>query len=248
MGSFDLVSTIDGTKGYSTDIQLSNSDLVLVRKMIRMQWLYRLQLLSPQCTKEFDHFGMENYHLMSNVIEHAVAWPKTTRILPREAVSIIREMDFFKQLEKHLGKFHISDEEHLGWENIYWRLVRPGSSDIGSLHADKWFWDIGSYGEVAQFPHRRLKIWIAIYTEPGKNGLFVLPGSHHKKDWNWHAETRYGLSKPVFDESVENLDLLLLPLKAGETVVFHDELLHGGASNAGKASRVSVEFTLLVPV
>jgi ectoine hydroxylase-related dioxygenase (phytanoyl-CoA dioxygenase family) len=37
----------------------------------------------------------------------------------------------------------------------------------------------------------------------------------------------------------------LLPLAAGQMVLFHDELLHGGVVNRGTACRVSIELTVL---
>jgi hypothetical protein len=243
----NLFELMNGENGYSTDLKLMDSELDILRKCIRMQWLYRLQLLTPKQLKKFDDIGMEHYHDVSNLIDHAGSWPKTSRVLPREDVAMIREMDFFKELESSLGSFHISDEEHLGWENIYWRIVRPGDQDVGSLHADKWFWDIGGYGEVANFEHERLKIWIAIYAVPGKNGFMLLPGSHLKTDWKWHSEKRYGLNKPVFDENIDEFDLKLLPLDSGETVIFHDALIHGGAVNLADTTRISLEFTLLIP-
>ena len=242
-----FLADINGSLGYSTGLKLTQQELEALQRMIRMQWLYRLQLTNPKQVSDFDSLGMDYYHELSDKIEHANIWPKTSRVLPREAVRVIRKMDFFNRLEKELGEFLISDEEHLGWENIYWRLVRPGQSDVGSLHADKWFWDIGGYGKVADFSHERLKIWIAIHTEPGKNGFCLVPGSHKKNDWRWHSETRHGLNKPVLDESPDDLDVLNLHLQPGETVLFHDALIHGGMSNQAITTRVSLEFTLLIP-
>ncbi|MBI5448424.1 MAG: phytanoyl-CoA dioxygenase family protein [Gammaproteobacteria bacterium] len=248
MGTTNFLESINGEEGYTTQLKLNNEDLNVLRKFIRIQWLYRLQLLLPRHVQEFDRLGMERYHEVSDLIEHKMAWPKEARVLPREAVEVIRSLDFFKRLEASVGKFQISDEEHLGWEEIYWRIVRPGDSDVGSLHADKWFWDIGAYGKVADFPHERIKIWIPIYSVPGKNGLLVSPGSHLREDWRWHAEKKFGLNKPVLDEPIENIDPILLPLNAGEAVIFHDKLLHGGSPNLVQFTRVSLEFTLLIPM
>lgn len=242
-----FMQEVDGEPGYSLKLKLSENDLSIFRQIIRIQWLYRLQILVPEKISEFDQQGMEQYHQLSHLVDHANTWPKHTRIFPREAVPVIRNMDFFKKLELELGKVHITDEENLGWENIYWRLVRPGIDDYGSIHADKWFWDLGINGFMPPTPHRRLKIWIAIHTVAGKNGLGILPGSHRKQDWKWHSEERYGRPKPIFDEPLQNSDLVLLPLNPGETVVFHDELLHGGMANVAETTRVSAEFTLLVP-
>ena len=242
-----FLEEINEGRGYSTRITLTERELTQLRQMIRMQWLYRLQVLVPQHIRQFDSNGIEYYHRLSHLIDHQTAWPKVTRVLPREAVCVIRKMDFFKTLESLVGPFYISDEEYLGWENIYWRLVRPNECDVGSLHADRWFWEIGGYGEVASFPHTRLKIWIAIYTVSGKNGFLVVPGSHLKQDWRWHIEKRYGLLKPVLNEPIDSPSVTLLPLSPGESVVFHDSLIHGGALNTADTVRVNLEFTLLIP-
>ena len=135
----------------------------------------------------------------------------------------------------------------MGWENVYWRLVRPGNSDIGSIHADRWFVELGYYGEEIKDPsYERVKMWIAIYTKPGKNGLLVIPSSHRKLDWKWHEEERYGLRKPVIDEDITELNVILLPTEPGRAVVFHYDLLHGGAPNLADTTRISIEFNLLI--
>src|SRR5262249_58299514 len=104
--------------------------------------------------------------------------------------------------------------EHLPSAAIYaddlmWRVVRPGQpSDVGPVHADKWFWDAGNGSIPAD--HGRFKVWIAIHTEPGLNGLSIKPGSHKSDRWRRHFETRHGKLKPVLDESVEELAMQLL--------------------------------------
>lgn len=248
MNKPELMNVRHGQEGYSLNLKLSASELEMIQKMIRMQWLYRLQLLVPEHVHRFDEVGIERYHELAHLIDHATVWPKTSRVLPREAISIFRKMDFFNKLESELGSCIIADEEQYGWENIYWRLVRPGNNDLGSLHADKWFWDIGTSGPISNFSHERLKIWIAIHTVSGKNGLRVVPGSHHKKDWQWHVEVCNNIKKPILDEPEKKLDLVLLPTEPGTAVVFHDELIHGGAPNTAETTRVSLEFTLLIPV
>ncbi|HLB41626.1 MAG TPA: phytanoyl-CoA dioxygenase family protein [Gammaproteobacteria bacterium] len=242
------MDNIHSKEGYSTRLRLNEDELGQLRQMIQMQWLYRLQLLIPESVQYFDQLGIKYYHLASHLINHEEVWPKTSRVFPREAVAIIRNMNFFKTLQKMLGNIIISDEENFGWENIYWRLVRPGSSDFGSLHADKWFWDLGQYGQFLDFPHERLKVWIAIYTIAGKNGLCIVPNSHLKKDWKWHVEERSGRKKPIFDDELSgHFKCVLLPLESGQSVIFHDELLHGGAVNLAETTRVSIEFTMLIP-
>ena len=245
MQSSDLRSTIDGDLGYATSKSLDSEELKLLREFIRVQWLYRLQLLAPSHVREFDAVGIDQYHKLAHLVDHSTAWPKTARVLPREIVNVLRGKPFFKGLERDFGIFEISDEEDFGWENVYWRLVRPGDTDIGPIHSDKWFWDLGN-GRMPDYPSQRVKVWIAIYTAPGENGLNVVPGSHLRDDWKWHGGERDGQKKPVLDEKDEDLDIRLVETRPGQAIVFHDKLLHGGAVNTADTCRVSIEFTLFV--
>jgi hypothetical protein len=247
MNKSTLTQSVYGEKGYSLNLKLSLSDLQQFRQMIRMQWLYRLQLLSPLHIHQFDDIGMERYHELAHLIDHSKAWPKTSRVLPQEAVERIRKMDFFQEMEAEFGDIKIADEEKLGWPNVYWRLVRPGNSDFGSLHTENWFVSLGYYGsEINDKDREKVKIWISIYSTVGKNGLIVIPKSHHKKDWKWHAIEKYGQKKPVIDEDISQLDQQLLATEPGRAVVFHYDLLHGGAENLADTTRISAEFTFLV--
>ena len=238
-----LADAVRGDAGYQVSLSLNAEELELFRKFIRIQWLYRLQLLAPKEVQTFAETGIAQYHKLAHLIDHASAWPKTSRVFPREAVELLRSGPFFKSLETEFGAFEISDEENFGWGNIYWRLVRPGNTDIGPIHADKWFWDLG-HGTMPDYPCERIKVWIAIFTAPGRNGLCVIPGSHRRDDWKWHEEEKAGLRKPVFDEDPDSLDVQLTDTPPGTAVVFHDKLLHGGAANHADSCRVSVEFTL----
>jgi len=243
----NLRQMVNGEDGYSIELKLIEPELDLMHKMIRIQWLYRLQMLIPKQVHQFDEVGMGRYHELSHLIDHAKAWPKYSRVLPKEAVLIIKEMSFFQILKEEFGDIVIADEERLGWENIYWRLVRPGQSDIGSVHSDRWFVKLGYYGdEINDHDYERVKIWISLNATPGKNGLMVVPSSHRKFDWKWHAEERYGQKKPVIDEDITKLNLVLLPTEPGRMVVFHYDLLHGGAPNLANTTRLSMEFTFLV--
>lgn len=242
-----LNDSINGELGYSINLKLTELELETITKLIRIQWLYRLQLLAPKHIQQFDALGILHYHKLAHLIDHSTAWPKFSRVFPKEAVAIIKQMGFFKKLESEFGMIQILDEEDLGWENIYWRLVRPGTSDFGTLHADQWFVDLGYYGkQTYDDSYEKIKIWIAINTELEKNGLLVVPNSHHKKDWKWHPEDRQGQKKPVIDENVNDLNVILLPTESGRAVVFHYDLLHGGAPNLAETTRVSIECTFIV--
>jgi hypothetical protein len=193
---------------------------------------------------QFEELGMERYHEASYLLDHNTVWPKNVRILSKEAVSEIRKMDFLGALEKSFGPFEISDEENVGHEEVYWRLVRPNAkNDIGPIHADCWFWEIG--GGITPDNTTRIKVWVGIYVEPGLNGFVYVPGSH-LKEWPYHRELKSGIYKPVIDVFEDSLNPLLFDTAPGDTIIFHDKLLHSGDINKGKYTRVSFEFTMFV--
>lgn len=223
--------------GYTLRHRLLRGELELLRDLITRQYLERIRTLAPDLESRAAALGVAGYHRLRLPVDHSAAWPKCHRVLPPEAVGYLRGMDFFRAIEEEFGPVLISDDE------LNWRLVRPHQEDdVGPVHADKWFWDIG-YGRLPEGCDR-FKIWIPIFSEPGANGLCVLPDSHRRDDWKHHDEIRHGLLKPQIDEDVAALDLQLLPLEPGHLVMFHDLLLHGGVVNRGRTCRVSLEFTI----
>jgi hypothetical protein len=222
--------------GYYLGQRLTGAELRTLRGLIEGQYLERLRALDPALADEAAGLGIENYHRAQHRLDHGSVWPKQSRILPAECVGVLKEMAFYRAMVDEFGDVAVSDDE------LNWRLVRPGAADdVGPVHADGWFWDLG-HGRLPE-GYDRFKIWIPIVTEPGHNGLSVLPHSH-RRPWRHHTEHRHGILKPVIDENVEELGLQLLPLAAGEMVLFHDRLLHGGAVNRGSRCRVSLELTI----
>lgn len=228
---------------------MTASDLSQLRRLVTEQFLHTIQCVAPGYVALYQEAGLANYHQVHQAahFEHGNVWRKSARVFGPMAVEQVEQLSFFKKLKQSLGDFLISDEEGFGWPGIYWRLVRPGNSDIGPVHADKWFWDLG-HGDMPGEPaeYYRLKIWMSLHSEPGKSGLRVVPESQKSDAWRFHGEDRGGMMKPVLDEKEEDLDLVGLPLGPGGFVVFHDKLLHGGMPNLGDDSRVSLEFTMLV--
>ena len=227
--------------GYYTGQSLNDFELRTLRDMIAAQYLERVSALAPALAERAAALGIQNYHRLGPAIDHETAWPKASRILPAADVAVVRRMSFFRAVEAEFGPVVISDDE------LNWRLVRPGAAgDVGPVHADEWFWDLG-YGRLPD-GHYRFKVWIPVFAEPGYNGLCVKPFSHHRTDWRHHTEIRHGIPKPVFDEDAEALDMQLLSLGPGQLVMFHDRLLHGGVVNRGATCRVSVELTVFFRV
>ena len=232
---------VHGEAGFSI-LPLPPSDLSQIQRMVQRHWLSTIQKHHPEHSQVFESAGIQDYHLHSSLLPHGSIWSKLNRILPAADVTAIRDMEFFKVLKKNFGDFTISDEENVGHEEIYWRIVRPYQpQDIGPMHADSWFWDLG-HGQTPPGTER-VKVWIPLFCEPGANGLEVVPGSH-LKTWKYHGEMKGTFVKPVFDEDRSTLNINLLATKPGDAVVFNDKLLHGGALNKGAKTRVSCEFTM----
>jgi hypothetical protein len=222
--------------GYHLGARLNPAELQIIRTMVNEVYLERLRAVDPALADAAAPLGIENYHLLQHKHDHGTMWPKQARIWPVERLPAIMQMGFFRDIVAEFGDVITSDTEQI------WRLVRPNADDdVGPIHADGWFWDYGN--GVPPTGYDRFKIWMGLYTEPGRNGLCVVPDSH-KREWKHHSETRHGISKPVLDERMEDLDVRLLPLGAGEMVMFHDRLLHGGVVNRGSRCRVSFELTI----
>ncbi len=242
MSNFDIKNSLEGSLGYAK-LTFLQKDLDVLRALIRQQWLERISEIAPIQLKYFEAVSMDSYHKYADLIDHRYAWPKLRRILGQSAVDEIRQLPTFKKLTDQFGDFSISDEENLGRENIYWRLVRPNSpSDVGPIHADQWFWSLG-HGKTPK-DVQRIKVWIAIHCEPGQSGFRLVPGSH-LNDWPYHGELKDGLLKPVIDVEDDVLDVEIFNSQPGDAIIFHDRLLHGGAVG-GTLSRVSLEFTMFV--
>lgn len=252
ISSVNLLSEIQGGinpgPGYFLG-SMNEQDLKLLRTLVTEQFLHTIQGAAPSQVAAYHQAGIEQYHRVYHPshFEHGAIWHKGARVLGPAAVELVTQMIFFQKLRACFGEILISDEENFGWPGIYWRLVRPGSSDIGPVHADKWFWDLG-HGTMPGEPgeYHRVKLWLSLYSQAEKSGLRVVPHSHKKDDWRFHGEMRGGKQKPVLDEPEEQLDLLSLPLSSGGFVLFHDKLLHGGMPNLSDQSRVSMELTLLI--
>ena len=226
--------------GYTREA-LAPAELGHVRALITAQYLARIGALQPDLVGPARAAGLAGYHTLPVAFDHATSWPKETRLLDPRHVADFAAMGFMARIRGQVGPSAIISHDELNW-----RLVRPHEpADVGPVHADKWFWDAGyGYGSMpAGFD--RFKVWIGVHTEAGLNGLTVKPDSHRTDNWKRHFEVKGGVRKPVLDEDEAALDMQLLPLHPGEMVLFHDELLHGGALNRGSACRVSIELTVL---
>ena len=242
----DYRTTIMDGPGYWTGSLLSKDELRELRSIVLGQLLDQIKVLAPEHLKRFRTAGLEGYHTVSHLINHASAWPRNARELRPDAVRYLEESDFLASLRDAFGGGRISNEGHGLGPEVVWRIVRPHEmGDVQSLHADSWFWDINNL----PYPNHCtcIKVWILLQGSPGESGLRVEPLSHRVKNWNFDVVPSHDYKKPLFDEKRAGLEPILLDTPAGHGVIFSYDLLHGGAPTRGDISRVSMEFTLIVP-
>ena len=240
----DIMETVYGDSGFTVEGVLNSEEVSLLVNEITSQWLDRILQIAPEAHAAFSAAGLGNYHTFAHLVDHKELWPKIHRILPQSAVKKFRDTGLFRILEEVFGQIEISREENVGWEEVYWRIVRPHESDdVAPLHADAWFWVLGC-GDMPTGKDR-IKVWLPIITEPGANNLLLVPGSH-RKEWNHSSEIRDGMIKPVWGDNPDLSKPIMADCKSGDAVIFHDKLIHGGQVNRGEKTRISLEFTIFV--
>jgi len=239
-----LLDQIKESPGFATGLRLSAGDLGKVKGVVKRHLADQLNRTAPDQVGRFVATPLEQYHSIAHQLPHSDMLTRTARILPKWAVDEIRATSLTRLLESEFGPFEISDEERIGRESISIRVVRPDmETDVGSLHADEWFWEL--YKFDLPKGKQRIKVWVAICCEPGKSGLLLSPESH-KRQWKYNTFTRAGMLKPLLD-SEQSPKLELFNSEPGDAVAFNYKLLHGGAVTRGSITRVSMEFTILVP-
>lgn len=190
--------------------------------------------------------GMSKYHLspVANAF-HDMIWPKKNRLLSNESAKEVTDI-FRIFLSDIFRSFEVSDEERLGYGNIYFRLVRPYSaSDVGPAHRDSWFWRILPNQIMPEGKTARYKIWTPIMISEGVNALAFYSHSQLKKNLKWETQIRGGQVKPFLIEDISS-KLVVANCNNGQPILFHDDTIHKGPINTSDKTRVSIEFTLCV--
>ncbi len=244
----ELISELDNGEGYKIFQFLTDKDFANMKNIIHTQLIETLKnnIKNKTIINRVYKTRLENYHQLSNLIDHSKFWNKKKRILKVNDVEKVQQMDFFKKLKNLFGDFFVADEEQLGYPNYYWRLVRPNEkNDIGPLHRDEWFWILNPNWLPKKGLFKRFKVWIPIVTEVGLNGLLIEKSSQLREDIQWVGEFRDEIQKPKLLTKSENLNAELVNINLKELIIFDDKLLHGGALNKGSLTRVNLEFTIL---
>jgi hypothetical protein len=238
----EILKEVDLGKGYVIG-ELSKEDFEIFKKIIESQYKKKLLTAYPHKADIIINSEIEDYHTLL-FVDHKTLWPKEARTFIESDISLFKNSRLFSDLQKIFGPISITNEDKTRSEEIYWRLVRPNqNNDIGPLHADSWFWALQN-GQIDE-DFRRLKIWVSIFNQSGVNGLRLITNSH-KKSYGFKGEIRDGKNKPVNDPALEcDKELILVPTAPGQFILFHDDLIHGGAMGGNK-TRVSFEMTLLI--
>ena len=124
------------------------------------------------------------------------------------------------------------------------RIARPQTSwknDVGGEHIDL------HYGGSKRKNNYKslLTIWCPINGFSNKYTLRISPKSHLKK----HAKSAIAKQKKyisqVFKKTyLKDYKFIRPNLKPGQAILFHPNFIHGGSSNKGKQTRVSVELRI----
>ena len=244
------IEELNNGDGFFT-FKLDDSDLLNAQEIVSNHWKNHIREAAPDKYNEFEKLKIQHYHQKASLLDHNTFWPRTSRILSNKGLNQFKQLPLYDKLTSIFGPFGISMKNCTGdWaenynndEEIFWRIVRPHeNNDIGPLHLDKWFWDLGN-GTIPENT-TRIKVWVSLFCN-NTNGLRLVPKSQ-LQTYSYKGECRHNIMKPVFNESDYDLDIQNLDCSNGTVIVFHDELMHGGTKNLSSESRVSLEFTMLV--
>ncbi|WP_353432662.1 hypothetical protein [Polynucleobacter sp. MWH-UH23A] len=246
----NIFREIRGKNGYFDKMSLDAKDLENFHGVIYKNIINNISSLSEKAGIDFAKYPISKYHefLTSHPeLVHEKMWPKKNRLLKPDDVDLIRNSSFFRELIREFPGILISNEEGIYPEEVYWRICRPiqygGLCDVGPMHADQWFWALGHGREMSGF--QRVKIWVSIFNEMGMSGFRYVSGSHNHS-FPYIGVMKDGFIKPAIQVLEGDLDIEVFLSRPGDIIAFHDKLLHGGMVG-GNLTRVSLEFTILVP-
>jgi hypothetical protein len=236
--SYPIKDSVDKF-GAFTDFNLSSEEYAFLLNMVREHFSRKVMENLPDIPIPDIH--LEDYMRIAHLIDHSRVWTKLARCLNKNDVEALVSSSLIQRLREGIGLFRISDEENLGYGNVYFRIARPNSTqDVGPMHADSWFWQIRN-----EITSQRIKIWIPLLTY-GQNAFQYIPGSHLEKGFTFSAVEKHGLIKPQIDDiSLNGKQIIEFGKHAKSAIIFHDDLIHGGLP-LSNSIRVSLEFTMIL--
>ena len=247
------LSKVFGDDGFSIDVKLAPGELTELRRLTTESWLDVIGKVAPEQVGQFRQLGIENYHQLSHLLDHANIWTTHARTFESSHVDVISSFGLFDMLKLEFPDYAISSAMppygDLGRPRINWRLVRPGDgTDIRPIHADYWFDAVLDGWRDEPGPTVKLKIWIPIFLEEGTTGFAFVPGSHLQQYPFRRVRVGDGSFKPDLREADLDRPLQTLPTPPGTAVMFNYNLIHRGAnSSRATRTRVSMELAIDIP-
>lgn len=209
--------------------------------------LKELSVFASDILKE--HVSLRLGRTFNSLVELATALESSEFNIFKEKAARLFSEEHVQALESKISEFFlfsresgdvITDEEGLGYGNIYWRIVRANSrTDVGSVHTDRWFWDLNRF----KFPDNldRVKVWLPLLQDDANPSLMILPSSQSADFEYSFLVDEFGKRKPYFVDTNVTDKMIPAPVSVGQGIVFHDRLLHGGRSTS--VTRISIEWT-----
>ena len=132
---------------------------------------------------------------------------------------------------------------------VFYRIVRFNKKkDVGFLHRDNDFWNVGGKSISEIMPSAIWKVWIPIFGCNKKNTLKLIPRSHlHNIKANYvkkHGRLKPKISNEYFKKNIKNCVPGIEYNNKLNAVFFSDKTLHFGPKNISSKLRISAEFTV----
>ena len=211
------------------------------------EWQLIRDLLQSRIRKELGvDIKLQEYHNFVSHELHAKLSSKRKRVLNNDEATQLLRLQGIQRLLSTYPNYQICNVvfDSLSQDTrpeFHFRIVRPNqSSDVGTPHCDFWFYEAMNtrWGK-----NDTIKFWIPIVTEKGKNGLLFYPNAPSSVPF--HIIEKGNLSRPLISIDLDELGPPILPsLKYGQAIMFLDDVIHCGALNLGRKTRVSLEITL----
>lgn len=233
--------------GYSVIKLFSNEDIKILLNSTN-------QRLNKILGKKLNIDNLKNYHKHDvSDIDHNIMMNPHSRYI-RFDKNIINKIKKNKELTKILNGFWDNNKFEIIWgsSTLYnktlknasgFRVARPKkkhTKDVAGVHIDLHFG-----GEIRKSKKAMLTVWTPLIGFSDKYSLRLAPKSHNT---NWPSSSISKQKKyitPVFKKNYKFPFKFIRPnLKKGEVIIFHPNLLHGGSSNIGNVSRVSLDFRI----
>jgi hypothetical protein len=239
------------SKGYFKHEGIDTNELNFIFNKINFDWKKVIETELPNFFADIDHITIKEYHIIRNKLPHKKLWQKKNRMFDQEFIDKLKSFSFYLELKELFGDFKITEKSYDGGveqnsEEIYWRLVSPNeASDVGGLHADRWFHELHCLNSATFLNRKTIKIWLPIVTEPGLNGLLIVPYSN-QSNYLYTNKIVNNIKYPVLVSEIDEKLILLEDTSPGQYLCFGENFIHGGAINNGKYTRISIEITISI--